>query len=381
MSAPGTVDEWAVRVAEPLLERLLAIRADLADEYAQPHVYPWIIGFSGGKDSTLVLQLVLEMLLELPPSQRVRPVHVLLNDTLVESPIVQSFVDETLKRVRLAVQDLRLPVTVAKTHPEVNQSFWVNLIGRGYPAPSRMFRWCTDRMKIRPTTSYIQKQVAKGGKVILLLGVRRAESSARARIVARYDNGERLNNHNDVANCLVYRPIVDLTTDDVWTVLMQARPPWGGTHRKLVTLYRNAGGGECPFVVDQSDTPSCGTSSSRFGCWTCTVVDKDKSLEGFIKVGNEHLEPLVDFRDLLQAYSRDRSKRMEERRNGHAGAGPFTMEVRRELLARVLELEGEVGFSTITPAEIERIEAIWREDESMITRRNAKRLLEIVHDT
>ncbi|MBL8680164.1 MAG: DNA phosphorothioation system sulfurtransferase DndC [Myxococcales bacterium] len=367
--------------AHALLNQLVAIRADLADEYAQPHAYPWVIGFSGGKDSTLVLQLVLEMLLELPPSQRTRHVHVLSNDTLVESPIVQAFVDETLERVRLAVKDLKLPVTVAKTQPDLDQTFWVNLLGRGYPAPSRTFRWCTDRMKIRPTTGYLQHLIAEGGKAILLLGVRRAESAARARTVARYDNGERLNNHNDVANCMVYRPIVELTTDDVWTVLMQVRPPWGGTHRKLVTLYRNAGGGECPFVVDQADTPSCGTSSSRFGCWTCTVVEKDKSLEGFIKVGNEHLEPLVDFRDMLQEYSRDRSKRMEERRNGQASAGPFTMAVRRELLGCVRELEREVGFSVITDAEIERIEAIWREDESMLTRRQAKRLLDIVQDT
>jgi DNA sulfur modification protein DndC len=364
-----------------LLARLAAIRADLADEYCQSHAYPWIIGFSGGKDSTLVLQLVLEMLLELPPSQRTRHVHVLSNDTLVESPIVQAFVDETLERVRVAVRDLKVPVTVAKTQPDVDQTFWVNLLGRGYPAPSRTFRWCTDRMKIRPTTTYLQKQIAEGGKAILLLGVRRMESAARARTVARYDNGARLNNHNDVANCLVYRPIVELTTDDVWTVLMQVRPPWGGTHRKLVTLYRNAGGGECPFVVDQADTPSCGTSSSRFGCWTCTVVEKDKSLEGFIKVGNDHLEPLVEFRDRLQEYSRDRSKRMEERRNGQASAGPFTIEVRRELLGRVRDLEREVGFAVITAAEIERIEAIWREDESVLTRRHAKRLLNLVQDT
>jgi DNA sulfur modification protein DndC len=374
-----TLDDSASLNSLP--QQLAEIRADLADEYTQPHAYPWIIGFSGGKDSTLVLQLVLEMLLELPPSQRTRTVHVLSNDTLVESPIVQVFVDTTLERVRNAMQSLQLPVVVAKTQPDVDQTFWVNLIGRGYPAPSRTFRWCTDRMKIRPTTNYIQKIITEGGSAILLLGVRRSESSARARTVARYDNGERLNQHNDVANCLVYRPIVELTTENVWDVLMQSRPPWGGTHRQLITLYRNAGGGECPFVVDQADTPSCGTSSSRFGCWTCTVVEKDKSLEGFIKVGHEDLEPLVDLRDLLQEYSRDRSKRMDERRNGQASAGPFTMEVRRELLSRVRDLQKEVDFAIITDAEIERIEAIWREDASVITQRQAKRLLNIVQDT
>ena len=33
------------------------IRQEIADEYAQPHAKPWIVGFSGGKDSTLVAHL------------------------------------------------------------------------------------------------------------------------------------------------------------------------------------------------------------------------------------------------------------------------------------------------------------------------------------
>jgi len=59
-----------------LPQRLAGIRADMKDEYLQDHTTPWIVGFSGGKDSTIVLQLVFEMLLELPPSKRRRHVHV-----------------------------------------------------------------------------------------------------------------------------------------------------------------------------------------------------------------------------------------------------------------------------------------------------------------
>ncbi|MCB1193045.1 MAG: hypothetical protein H7A23_12965 [Leptospiraceae bacterium] len=32
---------------------------------------------------------------------------------------------------------------------------------------------------------------------------------------------------------------------------------------------------ECPLVIDDT-TPSCG--NSRLGCWTCTVIDQDKSM-------------------------------------------------------------------------------------------------------
>jgi DNA sulfur modification protein DndC len=211
-------------------------------------------------------------------ADRTRPVHLLCNDTLVESPILMTYIDRMLARLQTAAESLHLPITVVKTTPDPDQTFWVNLIGRGYPAPTRMFRWCTDRMKIAPTSNYIRTQVSKSGEVVLLLGVRRAESANRAVTMNRHRNvaGSRLNPHDDMTGCMVFRPIVDMTTDDVWLLLLQRTPPWGGSHRELVTLYRNAQGGECPLVIDKSQAPSCGTSSSRFGCWTCTVAEKDR---------------------------------------------------------------------------------------------------------
>lgn len=359
-----------------LLEKLTEIRADLRDEYLQPHQKPWIIGFSGGKDSTLVLHLAMEMLFELPPSRRTRRIHVLSNDTLVESPVVQGFVDQLLANLKDAVEGLRLPVTVMKTHPDPDQTFWVNLIGRGYPAPNRLFRWCTDRMKIRPTATYIKTCVSEAGEAILLLGVRKLESAQRSKTVSRYNNGTRLNPHNDIQGCQVFRPIVELTTEEVWIALTQLRPPWGGSHRALATLYRNAQGGECPFVTDAADTPSCGTSSSRFGCWTCTVVEKDRSMQGFIDNGYDHLTPLLDFRDFLQEFTRDSANRSTERRNGTAGLGPFTMEARALLLERLLDVQREVGFELVTQMEINRIQQLWRADEAASAMNRASRILD-----
>lgn len=325
-----------------------------------------------------MLQLVLEMLLELPPSKRRRSVHVLSNDTLVESPVLQTFVDQVLEKVREAGIGLRLPLIVMKTTPEADHTFWVNLIGRGYPAPTRFFRWCTDRMKIRPTSHYIRTKVSEAGEAILLLGVRRDESSTRMQSVRRYDMEGRLHPHNDLKGCFVYRPIVELTTQEVWTVLLQRRPPWGGTHHQLVTLYRNAQGGECPFIVDASESAGCGTSSSRFGCWTCTVVDKDKSLQGFVDAGLEHLEPLVEFRDWLKEYSRDFSNRMEERRNGQAGIGPFRPECRRLILDRLLQVQETCGLPLISETEVSRIREVWAEDACRKVLQGAERVLKML---
>jgi DNA sulfur modification protein DndC len=365
--------------AEKIRSALTGIREEYLDV---EHTYPWIVGYSGGKDSTLVLHLVFEALLSLPPSDRKRPVHVLANDTLVESPILSVYVDKMLGKIRVAGEALRLPMTVVKTTPDLDHTFWVNLIGRGYPSPNRMFRWCTDRMKIRPTSSYILNQVSAGGHTILLLGVRRAESASRAASVDKYTakGGSRLNPHNDLKGCLVFRPIVDFTTDEVWQTLQQRPPPWGGSHRELVTLYRNAQGGECPLVLDKDDAPSCGSSSSRFGCWTCTVVEKDRSMEGFIDAGFEHLEPLMYFRDWLAAIRNDRSRRMKERRNGlitlmNDGSpvpGPFTLETRREILEGLLKIQAEVQMPLISEPEIERINQIWAEDITADARRVLK---------
>lgn len=355
--------------------KLAVARAELLDEYRASHDFPWIIGFSGGKDSTLVTQLVFEMLLDLPPSERTRPVHVVANDTLVEAPLIARHLDGMLERIRSVTPALRLPVTVVKTSPKSDQTFWVNLIGRGYPSPSRSFRWCTDRMKIQPTSHYIRSQIDENGQAILLLGVRREESATRAMSVNRYSNGQRLNAHNSLTGCLVFRPIVDFTTDEVWQLLLQRRPPWGGSHRPLVTLYRNAAGGECPLVLDKDDAPSCGTSSSRFGCWTCTVVVKDRSMEGFIETGIANLVPLMDFRDWLAKVRNQPKMRMARRRTGARShladgsliPGPFTFEARREILDRLRIVEQQVGESLITEVEIAHIEAIWADDAARLT--------------
>ncbi len=356
-------------------EKLSAIALDLRDEYRQTHQTPWIIGFSGGKDSTLLLQLVLEMLLTLSPRERKRTIHVVANDTLVESPVLARHLDNVLEKLSAAVGPLRLPMVVAKTTPKIDQTFWVNLIGRGYPSPSKMFRWCTDRMKIQPTTQYIRDQVSASGEAILLLGVRRTESTQRRRSVERHENGLRLNPHTSLQGCMVYKPIVELDTDEVWQTLLQSQPPWGGTHRDLVTIYRNAGGAECPLVTDKSDAPSCGSSSSRFGCWTCTVVEKDRSAAAFVEAGYEDVEPLLEFRDWLKEIRERGDMRMAVRRNGTLNfvgegrliPGPFTLEARQEILSRLIRIQEEVDFPLIRQEEIREIKRIWAADFKAVT--------------
>ena len=367
---------------DDLPERLRSIRREIRDEYTQFHARPWIVGFSGGKDSTLLLQFVIEAILSIAPDERTRSVYVLSNDTLVESPVYQLAVDRALERARRGVEALGLPIEIVKTNPDEDSTFWVNLLGRGYPAPNRNFRWCTDRMKIRPTTQFIRDRVNEAQEVILLLGVRRGESTSRTARINTYfqkSNHARLSPHNDVRGCLIFRPIVDLSDEDVWHVLLNTRPPWGGDHRDLVTLYRNAKGGECPFIVEADEAPSCGSTSARFGCWTCTVVEKDNSLNGLIEAGFEDLEPLADFRERLKEVSANPEFRSKVRRNGQPGLGPLTLDARKLLLEELLQLQDTAGLALITSHEVRLIRDWWNRDESELVIRDLDRLVRLTN--
>ena len=180
--------------------------------------------------------------------------------------------------------------------PKTDNTFWVNLIGKGYPAPSTRFRWCTDRMKIQPANQFIFDKISEHGEVILILGVRRGESTTRDQVLKLHQQEDSLlSRHTSLLNAFVYTPIVDFSVNDVWFYLLQVPSPWGGNNRELFALYRNSNAGECPLVIDET-TPSCG--NSRFGCWTCTVVTKDKSMEAMIDKGEDWMLPLLEFRGL-----------------------------------------------------------------------------------
>lgn len=345
------------------------LEAEIQDQYLNDDSpRPWIIGFSGGKDSTMLLQLVWIAIRKLPQELRTRHIYVVCNDTLVENPKIAQFVHQTLKSLQIAAASQGMPITIHETTPILEETFWVNLLGKGYPAPNNMFRWCTERLKINPTTDFIKTKISETGEVIILLGTRSAESSNRARSIKKYEvKGERLRKHI-LPNAYVFALIKDVLTDEVWTYLLQVDPPWGGSNRDLVTLYRNANGGDCPLVIDDT-TPSCG--NSRFGCWVCTVVNKDKSMEALIDNGEEWMIPLSDFRDMLQEERNNREWREKRRRNsditGEDVWGPYYPEKRALMLKTLLEAQKEVQKSEpdlilINYQELVAIQVTWHRD-------------------
>jgi DNA sulfur modification protein DndC len=342
-------------------------------EYLSPtQHFPWIVGFSGGKDSTLVAHAIFEMLLEIPPSQRTRPIHIVSNDTQVESPLVVSHLDIVSKQIGEAATALGLPVTVARTHPDPDKTFWVLLIGKGYPSPNMTMRWCTDRLKIQPTSGYIKRQVSASGAAIVVLGVRRDESQSRQRSIDRRRNlrGENLSEHDRLPGAFIFRPILDVSVEEVWEILGTKHAPWGGDHTALIRLYRDSEGGECPVVLSSDEAPGCGTSNSRFGCWTCTVVEKDKSLQGFVDSGMLSYRPLIEFRDWLKSIRNRTDMRQAFRRNGRLSfdangkhiPGPFTIAARKEIFDRLMQVQDKFDGVLIQESEIRLIRQIWADE-------------------
>lgn len=346
-----------------MVDKIKYIEAEIIDQFQiDDNNRPWIIGFSGGKDSTMLLQMVWNAIRKIDPVIRSkRRVYVMCNDTLVENPKIVEFVNRTLKNIQNVAVKQGIDIIVEQTTPKLEDTFWVNVIGRGYPAPNKLFRWCTERLKINPTTKRILEKIDENGEAIILLGTRSDESQNRANSIKKHEFGtSRLRKH-PLPKAFVYAPISNITTDELWQYLLQVPSPWNGSNRELITLYRNATGGDCPLVIDTT-TPSCG--NSRFGCWVCTVVKKDKSMEALIDNGEEWMLPMLELRDTL-AMSRDNpSWREEYRKSGEEGMGPYKPMYRAKILEAVLKAQAEIqkvepDIDLISDQELVAIQIMW----------------------
>lgn len=359
---------------------------------------PWIIGYSGGKDSTVCTELTFRMLMRLPKEKRIKPVYIVSSDTLIENPVILNFLNYNIKKINESAKELDLPVEAIVVQPESTNTYWSNIIGKGYPTPkSIQYRWCTERLKIKPSNDFIKKQLEKED-VVVILGVRKDESIARkARIEKREIEGYLLTPHKTLRSknklAYVYTPMVDFTTADVWDVLVNSNENtvptpddifdhpstcWGTDTMELFNLYLKGTGdsGECPFIADESTAKSsCG--NSRFGCWICTVVKEDKSLNGFIDSGHDELKPLLEFRKwILENRDIPENRKMHKRngavvkRDGRIMMGPFTFEARQMILRKLLETQIEIQkfypeLELITLDELKAINDIWDDEEDL----------------
>lgn len=339
----------------------------------------WMIGFSGGKDSTLLCCLVMEMLKRLPPEKRNKAVHIVSSDTLVENPIVRDYMHKMSDMINKVGHELNIKADII--YPKIEDTFWSKVIGLGYPTPEAPgFRWCTERLKIHPMNTYTLDTIKNNGEVVLLLGVRKAESLYRANnIRSREIEGKILVPHSDIENAYVYNPLTEIPNEDVWKFLLKddGISPWGSDNKYLFSLYQGNNLGEEQSVIGEIDKEKLPvTGNSRFGCWICTMVKEDKSLQTFIDRGEKWLIPLSNFRNWLLEMRTTPGAREYKRRNGamyrksdgNLGEGPFTLITRQKMLRKLLQLENDTGLSLLTIEELRCIDKLW-DKEGDLTRR------------
>lgn len=260
----------------------------------------WAVAWSGGKDSTCVLGIVVKMIESIPPKKRKRKVHVIMSDTAIENPVLEAYMHDQVDKLSNYVEQNNLPITVSLVQREIEQSYFYLLLGRGYflPQNNGAGRWCTDRLKLRPQNNKL-KEINPS---YILIGARLSESEKRKQSIekwtAKNDLSYKIGDHANLTNSKTFMPIIDFTIEDVWKYLSVERLPWSSTHA-VRTLYKEATG-ECGFTNPKeterkaAQSEACG---ARFGCWVCPVILSDRSTEQMAEK-HDWMLPLTEWRIL-----------------------------------------------------------------------------------
>ncbi len=283
----------------------------------------WIVTYSGGKDSTALVVLSLYMKTVHPDID----LNITYSDTMMEIPQMSVVAHTFLKSI-----EKKYPAKVKIVYPDINDTYWVRMIGRGYPPPGPRFRWCTPKIKIKPS----RKLHDDHG--LFITGLRMGESQQRdIRLRSSCLNGNANECGSDVwvsqKGIDVAAPIIHWTAEDVWYFLMFPGKKALPETQLVVDLY--------------------GNTSMRFGCWMCTVVMKDKTMIALAKSGDYKVQKLLEFREWIVEESKKPENRYF-RKDGRKGRLNITF--KEIILRKLLELEKDLNFKIITEDEIVTIQ-------------------------
>jgi len=317
---------------------------DLVDQIRRQMGAINFVSYSGGKDSTVVLQHVLAAIQGTDAK-----LYIVTSDTRMEIPYFQGYVDAVKGRIKAYIGQSGMNAELVTVYPKLEHTFWVSVLGMGYPAAHMGFRWCTGRLKIDPITRFTNSVIKKSKDYMVFVGVRSAESELRARIYQKKDYKA---NH--------YAPILDWSAHDVWEYLLTESCPWGD-HTDLLNVYKYSSD-ECVYGEAQG---VC-VGNARYGCWACPL-QKNSQLDmlGFHTGEVERYRQLKHFKNHLVGMANRTACRSRIRRNGSEGAGPFLVGYRRYLLQRLKRVEKATSWRLITPEEIDCIKRHWRIDANI----------------
>ncbi len=333
----------------PTKNKIEQIKDEIKNVYCTDRI-PWIIAYSGGKDSTMTVQIVLEAISEINNFKK--EIHILYADTKVEPPPVINNAKNFLKKINIWAKEKNLSIITKILYPELKDSFFVLMLGKGYLPPTRYYRWCTERLKVRPIKKYIKKLIKKYGSCIVLLGTRLKESANRNKRLKKRGYSKWMP-FEGVKGAMIYAPILELSIEDVWNYLLENDPPWGANNILLRTLY-TGGNASCSLF--------CG--GIRFGCWVCTVVNKDKCIEGLSQIpGWEWLKNLLEYRDLMLKVREEPSNRLLREKDGQKYLGPLNLKARKFLYQELKKLENKIEQRILSLQEEIIIYNFWKDEK------------------
>lgn len=349
---------------------------------------PLVVAFSGGKDSSVCLNLALQAALKLLRESKHVPTIVIANsDTRMESPEIHQHVHREIPKAKKFAKEAGIKLKVVISSPAVADEFWVRVVaGQKLPSFPGMKHDCTSDLKITPAQRArrkILKHLGEAeGTACTVVGTRYDESVIRAaNMKIRGESADRpwLNEDGE----LVISPIAYWTTDDVWEYLSLARGKAIDSYSdfdETFRIYADAGGTSCAIVSDMvtSGIKSARPCGARTGCWSCTPIgDTDKSLQAMLDSDPryEYMRGLNDLRNFLFTTRWDLSRRSWMPRSLHGGyaavqVDTYSPAMQRELLQYLLTLQisekeaaSRLGirprFTIITEESLIAIDALW----------------------
>lgn len=320
------------------MDESIQLTIDSLNVYGPTHDH-WAIAWSGGKDSTTLLTLVI-YLIESGKVARPKTLTVMYADTRLE--LLPLWIAAKAIRDELEERGIDVRVVMAP----MDKRFLVYMLGRGVPPPNNnTLRWCTRQIKIDPMAAELRLLHAeRGTKVLMLTGVRQGESAIRDGRIA-------MSCGKDGAECGqgwyqetlpeqlcdTLAPLLHWRVCHVWEWLRHWAPSVEFGDFSTEIIADAYGGDEAEEI------------NARTGCNGCPLTEKDTALDSVLAQPQwaylaplKRLRPL--YRELRKPAVRLRQRGLEMRKDGTPAAnpqrmGPILLERRETALAEVLAIQ------------------------------------------
>lgn len=304
---------------------------------------PWYVAYSGGKDSTLLLQLVFEVAKE-EGRKKPKKIWVCFNDTGYE-------LDGKIEKIKRHFELFEKTglVQTMFTHPELDHKILVSIIGRGYAPPDFRFRYCTQDSKMSPGKC-VETELAKAHNgLVVLVGQRKEESTNRCRNLNKKFAPYYLFCRNSRLKIEEFYPIANILERDLWKYLECIDTfAWNGSFKELRESYSLARG------------------ITRDGCWLCTVCVEKKARTNQCTDGQNKIRQFLrEIKDDPQKRCLCTKENFKKRIEKGLASGYFTLEARKEMLEFVQNIEREEGRRYISDEEVDIIHNFWESSKSL----------------